>query len=83
VAKPWVFGGLKTSQRHPHHRISEDRKGLNQLRYNLREIKAHGPIERDGSRYAYTLSAFVGCKEKAPLSDSASKFFISSKHVIP
>jgi hypothetical protein len=27
--------------------------GLNQLRYDLRKLKGHGLIERDGSRYAY------------------------------
>jgi hypothetical protein len=29
---------------------------LNQLRYDLRKLKAHGLIERDGKRYAYRLS---------------------------
>jgi len=37
-------------------RIGEDRYGLNQLRYDLRKMKAHGLVERDGSRYAYRLS---------------------------
>src|SRR5207237_160104 len=31
--------------------------GLNQLRYDLRKLKGHGLIERDGSRYAYRLTA--------------------------
>src|SRR4051812_45117779 len=30
--------------------------GLNQLRYDLRKLKGHGLIERDGSRYAYRLT---------------------------
>ena len=29
---------------------------LTQLRYDLRKMKAHGLIERDGSRYAYRLT---------------------------
>ena len=37
-------------------RIGEDRYGLNQLRYDLRKMKAHGLLQRDGSRYAYRLS---------------------------
>jgi hypothetical protein len=32
------------------------RYGLNQLRYDLRKMKAHGLVERDGKRYAYRLS---------------------------
>ena len=34
---------------------SEKTYGLNQLRYDLRKLKGHGLIERDGSRYAYRL----------------------------
>ena len=37
--------------------IPAPRYGLNQLRYDLRKIKAHGLIERDGKRYAYRLTA--------------------------
>ena len=33
--------------------LSEQAYGLNQLRYDLRKLKGHGLIERDGSRYAY------------------------------
>ena len=36
--------------------ISEKTYGLNQLRYDLRKLKGHGLIERDGSRYAYRLT---------------------------
>jgi hypothetical protein len=32
------------------------RYGLNQLRYDLRKMKGHGLLERDGRRYAYRLS---------------------------
>jgi len=30
--------------------------GLNQLRYDLRKLKGHGLLQRDGSRYAYRLT---------------------------
>ncbi len=36
--------------------LSAERYGLNQLRYDLRKMKAHGLIERDGKRYAYRLT---------------------------
>jgi hypothetical protein len=32
------------------------RYGLNQLRYDLRKMKAHGLVARDGKRYAYRLT---------------------------
>ena len=31
--------------------------GLNQLRYDLRKLKGHGLLQRDGSRYAYQFTA--------------------------
>src|SRR5271166_1018629 len=37
--------------------LSERAYGLNQLRYDLRKLRGHGLIERDGSRYAYRLTA--------------------------
>src|ERR1700688_868000 len=37
--------------------LSERSYGLNQLRYDLRKLKGHAPIERDGSRYAYRLTS--------------------------
>jgi hypothetical protein len=37
--------------------LSAQAYGLNQLRYDLRKLKGHGLIERDGRRYAYRLSA--------------------------
>lgn len=37
--------------------LSENRYGLNQLRYDLRKLKGHGLLQRDGSRYAYRLTA--------------------------
>src|SRR6202162_1943459 len=37
--------------------LSEKSYGLNQLRYDLRKLKGHGLIERDGSRYAYRLTS--------------------------
>jgi hypothetical protein len=36
--------------------LSDNASGLNQLRYDLRKLKGHALIERDGSRYAYRLS---------------------------
>jgi hypothetical protein len=37
-------------------KLSVARYGSNQLRYDLRKMKAHGLIERDGKRYAYRLT---------------------------
>ena len=37
-------------------RITDGAYGFNQLRYDLRKLKAHGLIERDGGRYAYSLT---------------------------
>jgi hypothetical protein len=37
--------------------LSERTYGLNQLRYDLRKLKGHGLLERDGSRYAYHLTS--------------------------
>jgi hypothetical protein len=36
--------------------LSQNNYGLNQLRYDLRKLKGHGLLERDGSRYAYHLT---------------------------
>ena len=36
--------------------IGANRYGLNQLRYDLRKMKAHGLLARDGKRYAYRLT---------------------------
>jgi len=36
--------------------LSDTAYGLNQLRYDLRKLKGHGLLERDGSRYAYRLT---------------------------
>ena len=36
--------------------LSSKTYGLNQLRYDLRKLKGHGLLERDGSRYAYQLT---------------------------
>src|SRR5262249_38958718 len=36
--------------------LSHNTYGLNQLRYDLRKLKGHGLLERDGSRYAYQLT---------------------------
>jgi len=37
--------------------LSPKTYGLNQLRYDLRKLKGHGLLERDGRRYAYQLTA--------------------------
>jgi len=37
--------------------LSADTYGLNQLRYDLRKLKGHGLVERDGLRYAYRLTS--------------------------
>ena len=36
--------------------ISASAYGLNQLRYDLRKLKGHGLLDRDGPRYAYQLT---------------------------
>ncbi|MFN3324495.1 MAG: hypothetical protein ACK5AZ_13440, partial [Bryobacteraceae bacterium] len=36
--------------------LPESRYGLNQLRYDLRKLKGHGLVARDGRRYAYRLT---------------------------
>src|SRR5215469_5482804 len=36
--------------------LSDRRYGINQLRYDLRKLKGHGLLQRDGSRYAYRLT---------------------------
>jgi hypothetical protein len=36
--------------------LSEDTYGLNRLRYDLRKLKGHRLLQRDGSRYAYRLT---------------------------
>jgi len=37
--------------------LSPKTYGLNQLRYDLRKLKGHGLLERDGDRYAYQLTS--------------------------
>jgi hypothetical protein len=53
-------GGWNTKQIHQAvlatFRISETKYQLNQLRYDLRKLKGHALLERDGSRYAYRLT---------------------------
>jgi hypothetical protein len=53
-------GGWNTKQIHQAFlftfRISESKYGLNQLRYDLRKLKGHALLERDGSCYAYRLT---------------------------
>ena len=36
--------------------LSPEQYGINQLRYDLRKLRAHGLLERDGRRYAYRLT---------------------------
>ncbi|MBV8268712.1 MAG: hypothetical protein JO252_20470, partial [Planctomycetaceae bacterium] len=53
-------GGWTTKQIHQavltSFHLSEQTYGLNQLRYDLRKLKGHGLLQRDGSRYAYRLT---------------------------
>ena len=42
---------------HTTFQLSPKQYGLNQLRYDLRKLKGHGLLERDGRRYAYRLTA--------------------------
>ena len=39
------------------YRLTPDRYRITQLRYDLRKLKAHGLLERDGKRYAYRLTS--------------------------
>lgn len=54
------LGGWTTKQIHQAvlttFQLSETAYGLNQLRYDLRKLKGHGLLQRDGSRYAYRLT---------------------------
>ncbi len=36
--------------------LAQNNYALNQLRYDLRKLKGHGLIQRDGSHYAYRLT---------------------------
>jgi hypothetical protein len=59
--------------------LSADAYGLNQLRYDLRKLKGHGLLERDGTRYAYLLtpkgfrspcsscSSISACADRSPI----------------
>src|SRR6201993_2446713 len=51
----WTAKQIHQSVLTTFHRSERD-YGLNQLRYDLRKLKGHGLIERDGSRYAYRLT---------------------------
>ena len=54
------LGGWTTKQIHhavlTSFHLSETNYGLNRLRYDLRKLKGHGLLQRDGSRYAYRLT---------------------------
>jgi len=54
------LGGWRARQLHQallaHFGLSAQRYGLNQLRYDLRKMRAHGLLQRDGSHYAYLLT---------------------------
>jgi len=53
-------GGWTTKQIHQavltSFHLSEQTYRLNQLRYDLRKLRGHGLLQRDGSRYAYRLT---------------------------
>ncbi len=54
------LGGWSTKQIHEAvltaFQLTAKQYAINQLRYDLRKLKAHGLLERDGRRYAYLLS---------------------------
>lgn len=55
-----TVGGWRAAQLHDailmSFGLSAKRYGLNQLRYDLRKLRAHALIEREGTRYAYRLT---------------------------
>jgi hypothetical protein len=55
------LGGWRTAQIYQALRaafdLSPDAYNLTQLRYDLRKMKGHGLLERDGRRYCYRLTA--------------------------
>ena len=55
-----TVGGWSTQQLHDallmSFGLSTKRYGLNQLRYDLRKMRAHGLLQREGTRYAYRLT---------------------------
>jgi hypothetical protein len=55
-----IVGGWTAKQIHEAvlttFQLSPKTYGLNQLRYDLRKLKGHGLLERDGRRYAYRLT---------------------------
>jgi hypothetical protein len=55
-----TVGGWTTRQIHEAvittFQVSPKTYGLNQLRYDLRKLKGHGLLQRDGRRYAYRLT---------------------------
>ena len=55
-----TVGGWRAQQLHEailtSFHISPDRYGASQLRYDLRKMRAHGLLQRDGARYAYRLT---------------------------
>ena len=56
-----TVGGWSTRQIHEAvittFQLSPKTYGLNQLRYDLRKLKGHGLLQRDGRRYAYRLTS--------------------------
>ena len=55
-----TLGGWRAQQLHEiiltSFGLCDKRYGLNQLRYDLRKMRAHALLERDGKRYAYRLT---------------------------
>ena len=58
-APPWVAWTARQIQHAVVDRfeLSANAYRLNQLRYDLRKLKGHGLVQRDGRRYAYQLTA--------------------------
>jgi hypothetical protein len=51
-----IVGGWTAKQIHQAVLTTFETYGLNQLRYDLRKLKGHGLLEREGRRYAYRLT---------------------------
>ena len=62
--------------------LSEKTYRRNQLRYDLRKLKGHGLIERDGSRYAYRLSP-KGAQSPSSSSSSTSACAAPRRRPLP
>jgi hypothetical protein len=76
-----TVGGWTTRQIHEAvittFRISPKTYGLNQLRYDLRKLKGHGLLQRDGRRYAYRPQTWCPNCNTSPIRDEQPIWRIS------